>query len=105
MIVEKIIATDGDITVDNGELIRCNMCTHYLGVHGCPGHAYCDYWRNDVMWHGFCHKADKWEEVKGVVRCGECKHYGSRWHGFCELIGNENIICTDDDFCSRGEKE
>lgn len=40
-----------------------------------------------------------------VVRCKDCKHYRTRWVGFCELIGNENIHREDDDFCSRGERK
>lgn len=39
-----------------------------------------------------------------VVRCKDCKHYRTRWVGFCELIGNENIQREDDDFCSWGER-
>ena len=39
-----------------------------------------------------------------VVRCKDCKHYRTRWYGFCELIENENIHREDNDFCSWGER-
>ncbi len=40
-----------------------------------------------------------------IVRCKDCKHYRTRWVGFCELIGNENIHRENDDFCSYGERK
>ena len=40
-----------------------------------------------------------------IVRCKDCKHYRTRWYGFCDLIGNENIHREDDDFCSYGERK
>lgn len=44
-------------------------------------------------------------DLVDVVRCKDCKHYRTRWVGFCELIGNENIHREDDDFCSYGERK
>lgn len=44
-------------------------------------------------------------DAVSVVRCKDCKHYRTRWLGFCELIGNENIKREDDDFCSYGERK
>lgn len=40
-----------------------------------------------------------------IVQCKDCKHYRTRWYGFCELIGNENIHREDNDYCSKGERK
>lgn len=42
--------------------------------------------------------------LEPVVRCKDCKHYRTRWYGFCELIENENIYREDNDFCSWAER-
>lgn len=36
------------------ELVRCNECKWYQGVHGVQGHAPCEYFNKQVLWNDFC---------------------------------------------------
>ena len=37
------------------EIVRCNQCEYYQGVHGVQGHAPCDYWKSSgVMYNWYC---------------------------------------------------
>lgn len=41
------------------ELVRCNQCKHYEGVHGVPGSAPCAFWGiGGVMWDDFCKRGE-----------------------------------------------
>ena len=45
------------------ELVRCNQCKHYEGVHGVQGHAPCAFWGIEaVMWDDFCKRGEMWDE-------------------------------------------
>lgn len=36
------------------ELVRCNECKWYQGVHGVQGHAPCEYFNKQVLWNDYC---------------------------------------------------
>ena len=47
----------------NAEIIRCNQCIHYEGVHRVPGHAPCSYWKSGAVMHDdFCSKGEEYVE-------------------------------------------
>lgn len=42
------------------ELVRCNQCKHYEGVHDVPGCAPCAFWGiGAVMWDDFCKRGER----------------------------------------------
>ena len=44
------------------ELVRCNQCKHYEGVHGVPGNAPCAFWGiGAVMWDDFCKRGERYD--------------------------------------------
>ena len=44
---------------DIQEIIRCNQCRFYEGVHGAQGHAPCRVWNmKSVLWNDFCSHAE-----------------------------------------------
>lgn len=50
-------------TVDAVEVVRCNQCKHYEGVHGVSGNAPCAFWGiGAVMWDDFCKRGEMWDE-------------------------------------------
>lgn len=55
-ISENIVKQRGYI-----ELVRCNQCKHYEGVHDVPGCAPCAFWGiGGVMWDDFCKRGERW---------------------------------------------
>ena len=38
----------------HAELVRCNECKWYQGVHGVQGHAPCEWFNKQVLWSDFC---------------------------------------------------
>lgn len=43
------------------ELVHCNECKYYEGVHGVAGHAPCSYWKSGgVMYDWFCSQGEKY---------------------------------------------
>lgn len=41
--------------VDAVEVVRCNQCVFYEGVHGVQGHAPCKCWNSGgVVWNDYC---------------------------------------------------
>ena len=49
--------------VDAVEVVRCNQCKHYEGVHGVSGNAPCAFWGiGAVMWDDFCKRGEMWDE-------------------------------------------
>lgn len=62
---EKVVSVN-DIkaapTVDAVEVVRCNQCKHYGGVHDVPGCAPCAFWGiGGVMWDDFCKRGERWD--------------------------------------------
>ena len=56
------------------EIIRCNRCKHYEGVHNVQGHAPCLFWRiGSVMWNEFCSRFEEAEDVHGMKIMGNEK--------------------------------
>ena len=37
-----------------GDLVRCNDCKWYQGVHSVQGHAPCEWLNKQVLWNDFC---------------------------------------------------
>lgn len=49
--------------VDVVEVVRCNQCKHYEGIHDVPGCAPCAFWGiGAVMWDDFCKRGKRWDE-------------------------------------------
>lgn len=47
-------------TIDAVEVVRCNQCKHYEGVHGVQGNAPCAFWGiGGVMWDDFCKRGER----------------------------------------------
>lgn len=47
--------TDKIPTADVVEVVRCNQCKYYEGVHDVAGHAPCSHWKcGGVLWKDFC---------------------------------------------------
>lgn len=45
------------------EIIRCNQCRFYEGVHNVQGCAPCDFWGiGAVMWDDFCKRGERRED-------------------------------------------
>ena len=45
------------------QIIHCNRCKHYQGVHNVQGHAPCNYWGTGaVLWNEYCSKAEPYRE-------------------------------------------
>ena len=49
-------------TIDAVEVVRCNECTRYQGVHGVKGHAMCKRWESNVLWDNFCSYGERREK-------------------------------------------
>lgn len=48
------------------QIILCNRCKHYQGVHKVQGHAPCNYWGiGAVLWNEYCSKAEPYREGEG----------------------------------------
>ena len=61
--VEIEDASDTDVV----EVVRCNVCKHYQGVHNCEGHAPCDFWGiGGVMANDFCSRGERRDDVRTV---------------------------------------
>lgn len=59
------------------ELIACNECMYYLGVHGTPGCAPCAYWEKQmVMGDWFCSQGIKGNIITDAQKTGQ---RGGRW--------------------------
>lgn len=44
------------------DIVLCNECRHYQGVHGAIGHAPCSYWNSGgVMWDWYCSQGERTE--------------------------------------------
>ena len=44
------------------EVIRCNQCKHYEGVHNVQGHAPCNFWGlGGVMWDDYCKRGERYD--------------------------------------------
>ena len=49
-------------TIDAVQVVRCNQCKHYEGVHGVQGNAPCAFWGiGGVMWDDFCKRGERWD--------------------------------------------
>lgn len=49
-------------TIDAVEVVRCNQCKHYEGVHGVQGNAPCAFWGiGAVMWDDFCKRGERYD--------------------------------------------
>lgn len=49
-------------TIDAVEVVRCNQCKHYKGVHNVPGCAPCAFWGiGAVMWDDFCKRGERYD--------------------------------------------
>ena len=46
-------------TIAAVEVVRCNECTRYQGVHGVKGHAICKRWESNVLWDNFCSHGER----------------------------------------------
>lgn len=46
------------------EVVRCNDCKWYQGVHRVQGHAPCEWFNKQVLWNDFCSNG---EPYKGGV--------------------------------------
>ena len=45
------------------EVVHCNECEYYQGVHGVKGHAPCDFWQcRGVMWNNYCSSCVKYQD-------------------------------------------
>lgn len=44
------------------EVVRCNQCKHYEGIHDVPGCAPCAFWGiGGVMWDDFCKRGERYD--------------------------------------------
>lgn len=41
------------------EVMRCNQCKHYDGVHNVQGCAPCLFWNAMVLWNWFCFNGER----------------------------------------------
>lgn len=52
--VVSIRDIDNAPPIDAVEVVRCNDCKWYQGVHGVQGHAPCERFNKQVLWNDFC---------------------------------------------------
>lgn len=43
------------------EVVRCNDCKWYQGVHGVQGHAPCELFNKQVLWNDFCSNGEPYK--------------------------------------------
>ena len=48
------VALDMAIEALKIDIVRCNNCKWYQGVHGVQGHAPCEWFNKQVLWNDFC---------------------------------------------------
>ena len=47
------------------DVVRCNHCKHYDGVHGVMGNAPCLFWKTGaVMWNDYCSRGEEVEDER-----------------------------------------
>lgn len=63
MTIRRLLAVMSDDEVKTIDLVRCNECKFYEGVHGCMGHAPCSYWNvGGVLWNDYCSYGERRED-------------------------------------------
>ena len=51
------------VCITEPQIIHCNRCEYYQGVHNVQGFAPCNYWEiGAVLWNGYCSNAEPYRE-------------------------------------------
>lgn len=52
---------DGEELAELVNVVRCNECKWYQGVHGVQGHAPCEWFNKQVLWNDFCSNGEPYK--------------------------------------------
>ena len=54
-----VLMVINELPIVKPDIVRCNQCKYYEGVHNVMGHAPCSFWKiGGVLWNDFCSKAE-----------------------------------------------